>query len=109
MKVMFDNVLYDVTWSYSDKKNNVNHLIKQTKCAISTIDMSKYGAARFTAVAIGVANQHFNDPFVKETGRKISLARALNEFTKNMLNAKFVRSIFWNAYFNRHRTGKANN
>jgi len=54
-------------------------------------------------VSEGVAECHPKDNFCKNTGRKLSLARALKYFDKGFpspskASARKVRKLFWDAY-----------
>lgn len=80
MKVNINNVDYWITFKYFNNK--------VTTCIIET--------QGFVEVCSGTCYLSENDRFVKETGRKIALARAL----KYVFN-KEERTQFWNAYFNR--------
>lgn len=48
-----------------------------------------------TCIASGVSECAPGDPFVKDTGRKISLKRGIQNFPKEL------RTKFWEAYLNR--------
>lgn len=98
---------YWVSWEYTlDKKSK--RMI--TNCKIET--------EGFVLQTVGTATQSSEDRFVKETGRKISLKRALHtlfpgysdetfpimsyeeEVALNKLN-RSIRTQFWNTYFSR--------
>lgn len=64
-----------------------------TECAIYRLDGEDQ-----TMVTTASIQCYYKDCFSKETGRKISLKRSLEQcshFTKNS------RKVFWDAYFNR--------
>lgn len=79
---------YGVSWHHLQDKD-----VRYTSCNIVWLEEGK-PFAECTIVGVGHAQCHVKDKFVKETGRKISLARALEEggFDKD------EREVFWNYY-----------
>jgi hypothetical protein len=88
------NNQYDIRFMYDQMPDGT----VQTTCTISYIDPHiQRGPERFHEVARGVAQQSVNDTFNKETGRKVSLARAVHSFPK------VSRKAAWQAYLNRKK------
>ena len=90
MKVNIGNKVYKVSFvtvgcppKYGKKKDS--EVVVKTNCLITN------GSA--TVVGKGFASQNYRDELNWETGRKVSLARALKKFKK-----KETRSEFWNIY-----------
>lgn len=77
---------YDVSWDYAHTTDEDGPYVI-TNCNIICPDGEAW---------IGTAVQNPEDRFVKETGRKISLTRALLGITD-----KNVRAQIWKAYFAR--------
>jgi hypothetical protein len=82
MKVTVNNQEYWIDFEYQEKNNNL-----LTSCNITNSDL--------TPIAGGFAKKAIKDSHVKETGRKIALANAINGFDKA------TRTAFWNQYFSR--------
>jgi hypothetical protein len=94
---MYISDKYIVKWQYCKKTstttdNNKIQVNIITKCSIVTNDEFK------TEIGAGIAECSHNDQFVKNIGRKISLARALNstDFTKAQ------RTVIWELYHHIH-------
>lgn len=89
MKVTINNQDYWITFNYKVSGKTLRDSTSvTTKCIIETQGFSKITSG------VAVCNLE-HDRFVKETGRKISLARALKFFDKD------TRKLFWDAYLNR--------
>ena len=82
MKVIVNNQEYWIDFEYQEKNDNL-----LTSCNI--LDSNQ------TPIAGGLAKKTIKDLHVKETGRKIALANAINGFDKA------TRTAFWNQYFSR--------
>lgn len=90
MKLRYNNIDYWVGWKYTQTR-----LGKETTCLIEI--------KGFVPVGKGVSVCKEEDLFIKETGRKLSLKRALNDlFPDN----KEARKFFWDSYF--YRDNKMN-
>jgi hypothetical protein len=78
---------YDVFWEHGIAD-------RETKC---TINMYTHIRGEFNHIINGLAECSVRDQYCKETGRKVSLAKALKavKFTRD------ERTEFWKAYFNR--------
>ncbi len=61
-----------------------------TRCAITNLDNA-------SVFIVGLAFCSVKDTFSKETGRKVSLTKALESFSKEF------RTLVWRAYFNRKK------
>jgi len=86
MKVLIDNKLYAIKWNHGLVKKGMT-----THCYLRDNDGKM--------VSLGIAKCGKKDNFCKETGRKISLTRAIKEFPKE------IRRDFWKCYLNRGRNG----
>lgn len=95
MKVQINNQKsFWITWKYSEVENlETSKISRITTCKI--VDDSIQGSP-FT-VATATSKCHENDRFVKESGRKLSLARAI----KALNLPKSERKIIWETYLNR--------
>ncbi len=89
MKVTINNQNYWITFNYKVSGHELAHSNSViTKCVIET--------QGFSEITSGTAVCNLeHDRFVKETGRKLSLARALKFFDRD------TRKLFWDAYLNR--------
>jgi len=66
----------------------------KTACSISFVDPNiDHGPAKYRVCAIGIAMQSVKDTFVKDTGRKVAMTRALKQFKD-----KYTRKAAWFAY-----------
>jgi len=79
---------YSIRWSY-------RHIPISTYCDIYKENLP-------FPVGSGEAICHFTDQFCKETGRKISLARAM----RNALLTKETRTLIWDEYRNTKKGGR---
>lgn len=126
MKVAIDNKTFWVKWQYDDAvkiRPKDEYPVKVTTCIIE-----KEG---FKVISVGHTHTSKNERFIKDTGRKISLARALQvlwpskeTFIKNLKaegdqnnppvylirpdnleetckQNKEIRKQFWQKYFNK--------
>lgn len=95
MKVQINNQKsFWITWKYSEVENLETSIVSRvTTCRI--VDDSIQGSPFL--VASGTSKCHENDRFVKEAGRKLSLARAI----KALNIPKSERKIIWDTYLNR--------
>lgn len=96
-QVKIEDKLFDVTFEhrfYQDVLPNSEWYSKniraRTTCAIEQHDIAFGG--------FGAAYCSVHDQFDKNKGRKLSLTRALQEFTKD----KTIRKLFWDQYFSIH-------
>lgn len=88
MKVEVDGRELHLHFKYSEVK--VNHVVRrQTECTLTLKDGATIGR--------GSALCSEQDNFVKETGRKISLAKAL----KDANFSREERTLVWQGYFDR--------
>jgi len=97
---------YDVMFQYEDvKSKHTGVLVKETHCFISWIDPDKQGRERFVRVVEGVAVQNPIDPFVKSTGRRYALGRALNsdDAVDEGICLPKQRGQIWDKYFATHK------
>lgn len=77
----------------------------KTTCKISL----RNNDGKYDDVAVASSTNHKIDIFTKDTGRKMSLARALNTTNNKeirIFNEKEERKSIWIQYFNNHREGK---
>lgn len=81
MLINIDNTPAAVRWRYDRDK-------RHTICTVMPVETNKF-------VLVGTAKRAENDKFCKETGRKISLARAIASLPKP------TRAEIWLAYFRR--------
>jgi len=66
----------------------------KTVCSISSVDPGiPSGPMKYSVAAMGIATQSVRDTFVKETGRKVAMTRALASFKD-----KRTRQAAWFAY-----------
>jgi hypothetical protein len=77
---------------YGTPTKNITHL---TRCLIEDLSYQKGSLAR--GVTTGTAECSKKDKFVKDTGRKLSLSRALKFTTWG----KDYRAAFWREYMGR--------
>ena len=77
-KTILGNKVFTVTWVH-----DVEH--RQTMCFIESPNGQIY---------TGFARVHPEDKYVKAIGRKVSLAKALQNITSN----KNIRKFFWDEY-----------
>lgn len=88
MRVKIGEIEYSVSWThYNNHIEGRNKKGSQTLCNIVFPNGEVYS---------GIARCSKRDNFCKDTGRRISLERALTIF-----NDKRVRRIFWKTYFSR--------
>lgn len=91
MKVRLGETEYRVSWQYDEHQT--------TTCVVA--EQTREGEL----FATGYAHLHSNDRFVKETGRRLSLARALHSmFPGNggsYPEQAAKRRAFWDAYWTR--------
>lgn len=93
MKVEINGSSYFIDWRHI--KSEVKSLSKfRTACSIRDEALQ--------LVATDLAECSLKDNFCRETGRKISLTRAIRVFDKS------VRKQIWEAYFNRSKNGTNN-
>lgn len=95
MKVQINNQKsFWITWKYSEELNPLTFATTRvTTCKI--VDDSIQGSP--FPIASGTSRCHENDRFVKEAGRKLSLARAI----RSLNIPKSERKIIWETYLNR--------
>ena len=96
MIVHIGSDVYEVVFSYHESFDTLGHHNRYTFC-----DLYKNRPKedkKFESTFHGSAMCAEHDQFVKETGRKISLTRALREsgFTRD------ERVVFWHTYLNRN-------
>ena len=84
MKVNLNGSVYIVKWKHPEYA----YVSRGTECTIKDGNSGIYG--------IGKAICSKNEQFVKDKGRKISLARALNSCTG--VFKKNDRKVFWDEY-----------
>ena len=95
---LVDGVQFDIRFKYIPVYLFGAEVTYQTHCTISSVNQQiSYGSDKYKPVAIGVAFQNPQDVFVKDKGRRIALARAL-EYPHFH---KAFRKLAWNAYLNR--------
>ena len=103
MKVKIGRTIYKVEFKHSqiggigrNKFGKIRLYAGRTFCRI--LSEGRKGA-RITGKtkSTGVAYQNPQDEYTKERGRKLSLARAIQDFDKS------DRKIFWEAYLSRGR------
>ena len=93
MKVTVEGVPYKVRWQYGLAGNGVC-VRRLTECRISrnTNPEEDY---------VGFAECSPTDHFCKETGRKVSLTRALKHATRVLGWGGKQRRVVWETYFSR--------
>ena len=85
---------FRITWKYSEVENlETSQISRITTCRI--VDDSIQGSPFHAASAS--SRCHENDRFIKESGRKLSLARAI----RSLNIPKSERKIIWETYLNR--------
>lgn len=102
MKVKVKNVLYDVSWErFLNRRKNKSKTVRQnvnginrinTLCHVSIVNKDKVKSERYTRVHTGEAIQSSKDIFNKAIGRKVSLTKAIENFTKA------DRTVIWGIY-----------
>ncbi len=85
MRVEYGGDVYSVGWHHCREGKK-----KGTVCTVEL----KTGET-WTIVAVGGAKLHTYDRFEKETGRRLSLTRAIERFSRA------ERTAFWEAYWGR--------
>ena len=105
MQVKVTRAKYEVSWTHF-VKNSTFKVGEDEKVSQKLLDLSgkparkgRYGTVCYirkgrSIVTGGVAIVHPKDKFDVETGRKLSLAQALQE-----VGTKAVRKLFWKKYF----------
>jgi hypothetical protein len=111
IRLHYEGYDYNIDFSHScvdDKGLDIEtgkKLPRTTSCSISQVEVVNNAENIHEEVGYGVAWCSPNDQFVKETGRKIALQRALDEmfgFSWERGNEERKnREVFWLAYHNR--------
>lgn len=89
MRVNVETTNYGVYWKYTRKDKNRSNKGDKTSCLISILTPEK-----MTPVSKGEAILSDGDHFDKNTGRKVSLTRALSALNLS----RDIRSVFWGEY-----------
>jgi len=115
MRFVIDEVEYGVRFAY-DRIDDVDHHVI-THCFISRVDPTKKGRERYLPItSASTVNNPKYDMFVRATGRKLALDRAINRvremncmlsphtaslstFSDQMMK-KSNRKIVWDAFLN---------
>ena len=101
MKVEINGEVYIIGWQHRRYSCDFrfNELPSETVCTIKRQDIRGYIVAR------GVAHCSKKDNFCKETGRKVSLTRAIEQIVRMnhvpVFKDKETRRKVWETYFNR--------
>ena len=96
MKIKIGRTIYKVEfYHYRYNGGMINNFGKWRSYAGKTVCHIKKN--KTVTVVEGFAYQNPQDEYKKETGRKLSLARAIQDFDKS------DRKIFWEAYLSRGR------
>ena len=103
MKVLLNGDVYIVTWHHTQWSIFPQTEIDGTKTRGETLCFigipSSIAGGWKKQVSSGLTRCSVNDQFNKETGRKISLTRALEKTNLT----KSERAIFWQTYFDRNK------
>lgn len=106
MNFNLNNTTYSVRFYYENAENpqdenpleSVTHKRVKTTCKIT----EKLAPGDYKILSVGDSANHSKDLFTKDTGRKLAMAKALQQFTQD----RNVRKEFWLNYFNNHKEGK---
>lgn len=97
MKIEIKNKTYFVKWQHNVVDNSTHKMSKRinpdpstTRCNI--LIGPKTEEAKMTVVGFGISTLATTDTFNKDIGRRVSMTRALNVFSKE------ERAIFWDHY-----------
>ncbi len=104
MKFSFGGVDFRVCWKHQDRNSGV-FLGEITGkpldyCGTTTCMVFANGETAYSDVGIAYCSIKERGTFCKDTGRKISMTRAIEKYPKN------VRAAFWRAYLD--EMGKSN-
>lgn len=101
MQFQMNGKMYDVMFQYVDvPSKNSGTMVKETHCFISSVDPNKQGRDRFERVVETIVVQNPVDHFVKATGRRKALDKALRRGT--IVRNRDQRRQVWNRYFETH-------
>lgn len=98
MRVETSDGVYEVRWFHTN-----NHTANRKKSMTECLIVKHIDENLKQAMGNNIAKCSKRDNFCKETGRKVSLARAIEAFDKP------VRTEIWKAYLNRKVKDGSNN